>query len=544
MISFTRLAQLAFITFTIIYITGLFLNVMEVDAAQYASISREMADDGSWLQVMHRHENYLDKPPLLFWLSAAMFKLFGVSNFAYKLPSFLFTLLGVYATFRLGKKLYNEQAGIVAALMLYGSQAWYLFNNDVRTDTLLAGCVIAAVWQLYEYIEDRKFLNFVLGFVLIALGMLAKGPLGIMIPTMALGSYLIYKRDFKTIFNPLWAIGIAIVGFLLAPMVWGLYKQYGNEGPLFFFWTQSFGRITGENIWKNDAGEFFFLHTFLWAFLPFSVIAFWAWCAKSVAIAKSKMNVLFAPDVLVWAGFTLPFIALSMSHYKLPHYIYVVFPFAALLATSFLFKASLKLLRVFVYLQSLVVLVAVVLTGMFCFWFFPLQSIFVWAAIALLLGLIVWLIVKSRGLVRVLFPSLFAVALFNLMMNAHVFPQLLKYHSTSVMAMYVNEHNIPKDRLYYYRTTGHAFEFYTRMIVPATVIDQMKQPDANMWVVTDRQGIDEIVSYGIKSDAVMTFNHYHIVMLTEKFLNPKTREQTLEKRYLIHIAPKGLLFQP
>ncbi len=533
---FNRLAILAFVAFTVVYIIGLFLNVMEVDAAQYASISREMADDGSWLQVMHRHENYLDKPPLLFWLSAAMFKVFGVSNFTYKLPSFLFTLVGVYATFRLGKKLYNQYSGLVAALMLYGCQAWYLFNNDVRTDTLLAACVITAVWQLYEYMEERKFSNFILGFVFVALGMLAKGPLGIMIPAMALGPYLLYKRDFKMLFNPLWVIGIAIVGLLLTPMVWGLYKQYGNEGPLFFFWTQSFGRITGENVWKNDAGALFFVHTFLWAFLPFSLMAYLGWGKKTIQIIKSKAALLYAPDVLVLSGFTLPFIALSLSHYKLPHYIYVVAPFAALLAASYVVNLTLKWQNVFAYIHLLIVAAALGLVGLFCLWYFPLQSIVLWAVISVAVIAILWLIVKGKGLVKTLFPPLFAVALFNLVMNAHIYPNLLQYHSTSVMAEYVNEQHIPKDKLFYYQRIGHAFEFYTRMIVRQATIESIKESTTDMWIVTDAEGLNELTGNGISLQEKIPFNHYHIVMLTGKFLNPATRNEALEKRYLLHFT--------
>lgn len=547
MLLFNRLTIVAFLAFTAVYIIGLFLNVMEVDAAQYASISSEMADDGSWLQVMHRHQNYLDKPPLLFWLSAGMFKLFGVSNFTYKLPSFLFTLLGVYATFRLGKKLYNQQIGLVAALMLYGCQAWYLFNNDVRTDTLLAACVITAVWQLYEYIEDRKFFNFILGFVFIALGMLAKGPLGIIIPAMALGPYLLYKRDFKMLFNPLWVIGIAIIGLLLAPMVWGLYKQYGNKGPLFFFWTQSFGRITGENVWKNDAGALFFVHTFLWAFAPFSLLAYIGWGNSIINLIKLKLRRIPTPlslgeggmggeAMLVLSGFTLPFIALSMSHYKLPHYIYVVAPFAALLAASYVVNLVVKWQNVFAYIHLVVVVAALGLVGLFCLWYFPLQSIVLWGIISLSIVAIIWLIVKGKGLVKTLFPALFAVALFNLVMNAHIYPNLLQYHSTSVMAAYVNEHNIPKEKLFYYQRIGHAFEFYTRMIVPQATIESIKESPTDMWIVTDAEGLNELMGNGISLHEKIPFNHYHIVMLTGKFLHPATRNETLEKRYLLHFA--------
>jgi 4-amino-4-deoxy-L-arabinose transferase-like glycosyltransferase len=506
---------------------------MEVDAAQYASISREMAQEGSWLQVMHRHANYLDKPPLLFWLSAGMFKLFGVSNLTYKLPSFIFTLLGVFATYALGKKLFSKQTGQLAAIMLYGCQAWYSFNNDVRTDTMLAGSVIFAVWALFEYIDTRKPLHFILGFVFVALAMLAKGPIGAVVPAMALGSYLLYKRDFKVIFNPRWLIGLAIVGVLLAPMVYGLYLQYGNEGPTFFFWTQSFGRITGENVWKNDAGYFFFVHTFLWAFLPFSVFAYFAWGTGVWQIIKSGFAKRYANLVLVLAGFTLPFIALSMSHYKLPHYIFVVIPFAALLAAEHITSISINTERVFRYLHLLVVVVAFTVIGLFCVWFFPLHNVMLWVIIAGVAGFAVYLFFTTNGLVRLVFPALIAVGLFNYVMNVYAYPQMLQYHSTSVMGHYVVDNKIPVDKLRYYRTMGHAFEFYTQAIIPPTTPETLT---GDVWLVTDEPGYTEVKAKGLPVIEEKQFNHYHIVMLSLSFLNPETRPKTLEKRYLLHIV--------
>ena len=68
----------------LVHFMGLFVDVIENEASQYASIAREMLQDGHWLQVQHRHTPYLDKPPLLFWFSAISFKLLGISNFYVK----------------------------------------------------------------------------------------------------------------------------------------------------------------------------------------------------------------------------------------------------------------------------------------------------------------------------------------------------------------------------------------------------------------------------------------------------------------------------
>ena len=85
----------------IAYIGGLFLQIMEVDAAQYAAMSMEMLKAHRYLQLYDRALAYLDKPPLLMWLSSLSFYLFGISDFAYRLPSFMATILAVYSTYRL-----------------------------------------------------------------------------------------------------------------------------------------------------------------------------------------------------------------------------------------------------------------------------------------------------------------------------------------------------------------------------------------------------------------------------------------------------------
>jgi len=70
----------------IVYCLGAFaIPLMDVDAAQYASISREMLEKQSYLQLFDLHADYLDKPPMLFWLSALSMKVFGNYDWAYRI---------------------------------------------------------------------------------------------------------------------------------------------------------------------------------------------------------------------------------------------------------------------------------------------------------------------------------------------------------------------------------------------------------------------------------------------------------------------------
>ena len=100
---------ISFIGLFIVYLIGIIVpDIMEVDAAQYASMSMEMAKTNSFLKVYHLGHNYLDKPPLIFWLGAISMKIFGINHLAYRLPTLISTIMGTYATYALGKRLYNK----------------------------------------------------------------------------------------------------------------------------------------------------------------------------------------------------------------------------------------------------------------------------------------------------------------------------------------------------------------------------------------------------------------------------------------------------
>src|SRR4051812_11205484 len=113
----TDLIALLLLSITIwIYFAGASSDVIEVDSAQFASISMEMSQNNSYLMVTERGDDYLDKPPFLFWVSSASMKLFGLNNFAYKLPTLLFSLICLLYTIKLGRYLYNERTGKIAAV--------------------------------------------------------------------------------------------------------------------------------------------------------------------------------------------------------------------------------------------------------------------------------------------------------------------------------------------------------------------------------------------------------------------------------------------
>lgn len=120
-----------FIILALLHLSAFRVDIMDIDASQYAEISREMMHNGNYLELYDRGTDYLDKPPFLFWASAASMAVFGVNNFGYKLPSILFALFAIYATYRLTRLLYNDATARMAALIFGTCQAMFLMTNEI-----------------------------------------------------------------------------------------------------------------------------------------------------------------------------------------------------------------------------------------------------------------------------------------------------------------------------------------------------------------------------------------------------------------------------
>ncbi|MFM7431831.1 MAG: ArnT family glycosyltransferase [Flammeovirgaceae bacterium] len=550
---------LLFIPIGIVYFIGMFNDVMEVDASQYAAMSREMLESGSYLQLCDRGLNYLDKPPLLFWVSALSFKLFGISNFTYKLPSVLFSLLGIFATYQLGKRLYGEKTGFYSALVLASCQAWFMMNQDIRTDTILAACTIFGIWQLFIFMDQQKFVHLILGSVGVAGAMLTKGPIGLMVPALGIGFYLLVKRDWKNLFNWKWLLMPVIVGVCISPFLYGLFQQYDlqpgkliqgepiRSGVKFYLWTQSFGRLTGESVWKDDTTQLFFTHTFLWAFLPWCVLFVAALWRDTVELVKSRLHLVNGYTALTWGGFVFPFIAFSLSHYKLPHYIFVIFPLAAIKSANFLdclIENGTMLWRTrWKWIQLFVSSLVYALGALLCTWAFPMTNPISWIVVLIGIGASIYFVWKGiSAFEKLVLPSASAIIILNFLLNSHFYPTLFHFTTSNQAAKIVKAQGGEQN----FKTLNqvlYGLDVYSLRTIPnySTVDELLKSSnDKILWVYTNEPGHQEILARGLKIIEDKKMEHFHISTLSMLFLNPKTRSKEIEYKYLIKIDTSNL----
>ncbi len=545
-----------FIIIAIVYFTGVRVDTMDVDASQYAEISREMMKSGDYLHLYDRGLDYLDKPPFLFWVSATSMKLFGTTNFGYKLPSILAALWAIFATYKLATRLYDKKTGKIAALVLATCQGMFLWTNDIRCDTMLMCWVTTAIWLIQEWIENKKIHYLLLGCSAIALGMMTKGPLALMVPVFCFMSNWILKREWKNFLRIEYLLGILIIALLLIPMSIGLYNQFdlhpeklvnghtNTSGLRFFYWSQSFGRITGESPWKNGADISFLMLNMLWSFLPWIFIFIIALITNSIRLVKQKFLLQKEQEWISTGGFLLTYLCLGMSAYQLPHYILVVFPLAAIITAVYIKelidgKIPIKLSNFLKYFQATIMLLLLFAMNLLIQFAFPASPVVVFAGV---ISTLIWLFIifYKKFNTKLVWLSASGMILINIFLTNQVYFSLLKYQIGNQLGTFVKENIVKKKMLaneiitYKMHDPMNAFPFYTDVIIDNT--DTITYIANKKYVITMDDGLQELEKHGYKHATIFQGSCFKVSELTPEFLYPKTRHKEVRNYYLVAIS--------
>ncbi|MBG15651.1 MAG: hypothetical protein CL853_04790 [Crocinitomicaceae bacterium] len=550
-----KLLSILFLSTILICIYGLNLPLLGLDSSQYAELSRQMTETGSYLEIYLDGKDYLDKPPLLFWLSSFSFSIFGVSEFAFRFPSFIFSLIAAFGTFLIGKELYNKRVGIYASLMLLTSIAFFMINVDVRTDTILIGAITFAIAKLIQYKNHKKWIDLILGFFFIGIAMCSKGPLGLMIPLIAIGTHLIFKKELKLLLDWKLLVGFAITFITLIPLLSGLYNQwdlhpektlYGVNnisGVKFFLWDQSFGRITGSNPFVNNMKEvqtndpFYFVHTLLWAFLPWTILGF----SQLFKNIYSKIKGVKLNEYYTLGAIVIPIFMLSFSSYKLPHYIFICLPFLSVLASENILSEKLKIWKKAVHI--LPILIFSLFSILICAYSFPTSEILQWLIILIMLTCFVFFIMKKQNSVSFFVLISCISILFHLNMYTHFYPKLLSFDSAIKAGKKINslqqENTISYDSNrtdQQWETLSYSLEFYSKNINEMYfTLEQLEDfRNKNLWVYTSEKEMLKLKKHGWIKEKI-TYDYIATSKINISFFIPEKRKKIVEKKYLIKI---------
>jgi 4-amino-4-deoxy-L-arabinose transferase-like glycosyltransferase len=536
----------------VVYGLGLIIPLFDHDSAHHALIGMHMFLTGDYVSLIDRGKDYLDKPHLLFWLSALGDSVLGVGTLAYKLPSLILAVPGVYATYRLGKRLFSNLVGRNAALILTTSYAYILAQNDVRMDALLLSFIITATWMLYEFSLTKGTLWLVGGSLALALAFSTKGLSGVFVPVLAVGSQILYSRNwtFLRSFRWLWVVVLFFV--FSSPVLYSYYLQYdlhpekvirgtrGHSGLAFILFYQNIERMEGTN-WGSASGNdpFFFFHTLLWALLPWGLLAYWAVTKKALNLWQLRLKFVAGGEIMTFVTIVVMFTLLSISNFKLPHYLNILFPFFALLIAAQLQVVTLPIEQRWLLLAQKFVAVAMVIASLIgSLYLFPIRNgiVAVLALVALFLMVREW-IAASPWLDKLMGISV-AVGIFaNLLMNGNFYPQVQHYLGGLQVAAKVKELNIPPQDIRLYDWESNTLNYYTAHYYKSVWASQLKG-SGEIWLAGPEDSIAQALdSAKVQAGASYSFAHFRTTRLNSRFLNPATRQAACKRIVLVQLSP-------
>jgi 4-amino-4-deoxy-L-arabinose transferase-like glycosyltransferase len=528
----------------LVYTIGLFVPLLDNDSAHHANIALHMYLTGDYFSLVDEGHDYLDKPHLLFWLAAASYHFFGVGTFAYKFPSFIFTILGIYSTYRLGKSLYSKEVGRIAALVIASAFAFVLANNDVRMEAILTASIAFASWQLVDWVQQKHFINAVGAALGLALAFSTKGLIGVFVPAVGIFFYILYRKDWKAFYH--WQLLLILLSFFvfISPVLYCYYLQYdlhpekvirgksGWSGVRFILWQQTFERYEGKSFGGAGSKDyFFFFHSFLWAFAAWSVIAYVAVFNRLRNFASRGHEWLTTGTFLVMA------VLITFAGFKLPHYINIIFPSIAVLTAAYLVESAdkEKLVRSLFITQLVVCGLCLLAALVLNLWAFAIKSWLVVAGAVLLL-ITGYLILRSlrAGFQKLIGVSVLTTCFIFYLLNSNFYPQLLTYQGGNELAFATKAKVDPKLVYIWPFIYNPSFQFYSKEL-KKDFNDSVLQENHPVWILTDRNSLPDLKKKGLPMLQQYVHHDYNIGTMRLPFINPATRKVTLDSLFLIRV---------
>ncbi|MCG3204678.1 MAG: Undecaprenyl phosphate-alpha-4-amino-4-deoxy-L-arabinose arabinosyl transferase [Elusimicrobia bacterium] len=292
------------------------------DETRDAGIASEMYRNQSFVVPTLNGEVFLEKPPLYYWSCSLVYWLSGkVTAGTTRLPSALYGILGILFTFLLGRRLFNDNIGFVAGLMLATTLQYFKMSHFAMMDVSLAALVAGA---LYFYVIGSK-----VGFsVFTILAFFSKGFLGIILPGLVVIGDCILEKKPKELAK--W-MGVGAVFFvaLAGPWLWALWQKGGRQFLEIFLIDNHWHRFFSESADHTEHFWFYYFLSFPVDFLPWSLwfIVFIKRLIQNFSEILTHRGVRF---VLTW--FVALFVFFTISSSKRSIYLLPLFPAGALLS--------------------------------------------------------------------------------------------------------------------------------------------------------------------------------------------------------------------
>lgn len=323
-----------------------FIPLNDVSEARYGEIARKMLETGNWVTLLHDYGvPFWAKPPLSTWLSAASMMLLGVNEFAVRLPGLLLSLGVLWLIWDVAKKQSGSVVAMLTTLVLAGTLYFFLDAGTVMTDPALVFCITLVQVAFWHAVAKGNKTWSYLFFVGLGLGLLAKGPVAVVLVAMPVFFWVLLRNEWRTIWNRLpWIKGICIVLAIALP--WYIWAEIRTPGFLNYF-------IVGEHLnrfltpgWTGD--KYGFAHQEPWGMIwIFAAMGIFPWCLLGavwfVTYRKSLPAMFRDQDgwmSYIFLGTVVPLFFFTFSSNIIYTYVFPCMPMFALFFTEYWVRAG------------------------------------------------------------------------------------------------------------------------------------------------------------------------------------------------------------
>lgn len=276
------------------------------DEPRYASVGREMARSGDWITPRLDGKPWFEKPPLLYWTTAAAYRIHLSDEWAARLPVVLVSIAFLWFFHATLAREFSERVATVATMILATSAGWVAYSFAALTDLLMSAALATAMF--IALLDTRPKRGWLAG-ALLGASILAKG----FVPLVLYAPFLLVTRG-KRLATVAGAVIVAAPWFVLCFMLNG--STFWNE----FFWRQHVERFFSPTLEHVQP---------FWYYVPVLLAGLFPWTPLAGLLARRKIYGDVRVRLLAgWVVYGLIFF--SVSRNKLPGYLLPLMPALAM----------------------------------------------------------------------------------------------------------------------------------------------------------------------------------------------------------------------
>lgn len=266
-----RLSIVFFIVTLVMYVAGnVSLPITDPVESAYALTAKEMVISGDWLSPQIFHQYWYDKPALIYWLIALSYKLFGISDFAARLPSGLLGALSVAWMYQLVRSISGRRLlAIWSAIVLGTSLEFWILAHGIVTDMALLLASVGTFGYAYRGLAEGRTKWIVIAYLFAGIGVLGKGPVGIVLPGLLFLVYAGVMRSWRMVRLLFPWQGILVFLLVAGPWYGYMYHTHGQAFVDGFLGLHNIGRAL-ESEHPADNHWWYYLALFPAASLPWT----------------------------------------------------------------------------------------------------------------------------------------------------------------------------------------------------------------------------------------------------------------------------------